>query len=144
MPQIILQEPILALTCSQIHVSRRGRCFIHLWNGYEMVMRPLLFVNWRQVSSRFTALMWLVACILAVVVLLHLPGGQFAAYSQKCTHLSCAVFYQPEEERLYCPCHEGIFSPASGDPIAGPPRRRLPRILLRRDGDVISAVGWEA
>ena len=77
-------------------------------------------------------------------MLLHLPGGQFAAYSQKCTHLSCAVFYQPEEERLYCPCHEGIFSPASGDPIAGPPRRRLPRILLRRDGDVISAVGWEA
>jgi hypothetical protein len=40
-----------------------------------MFMRPLLFVNWRQVSSRFTALMWLVACVLAVVVLLHLPGG---------------------------------------------------------------------
>jgi len=79
MPQIILQEPILGLTGSQIHVSRRGRCFIHLWNGYEMVMRPLLFVNWRHVSSRFTALMWLVACILAVVVLLHVPGGNAPA-----------------------------------------------------------------
>jgi nitrite reductase/ring-hydroxylating ferredoxin subunit len=77
-------------------------------------------------------------------MLLHLPGGQFVAYSQKCTHLSCAVFYQPGEVRLFCPCHEGSFSPDSGDPIAGPPRRRLPRILLRRDGDVISAVGWEA
>lgn len=77
-------------------------------------------------------------------MLLHLPGGQFVAYSQKCTHLSCAVFYQPGQERLYCPCHEGVFNPGSGDPVAGPPRRRLPRILLRRDGDVISAVGWEA
>jgi Rieske Fe-S protein len=77
-------------------------------------------------------------------MLVHLPGGQFVAYSQKCTHLSCAVFYQPADTRLFCPCHEGSFSPESGDPIAGPPRRRLPHILLRQDGDVISAVGWEA
>jgi len=77
-------------------------------------------------------------------MLLHLPGGEFVAYSQKCTHLSCAVYYQPGEARLYCPCHEGAFNPNSGDPVAGPPRRRLPRILLRRDGDVIAAVGWEA
>src|SRR5579884_2730045 len=77
-------------------------------------------------------------------MLLHLPGGQFVAYSQKCTHLSCAVYFQPDEGRLYCPCHEGVFSPTSGDPMAGPPRRRLPRILLRQDGDQISAVGWQA
>ncbi len=76
-------------------------------------------------------------------MLVHLPGDQFVAYSQKCTHLSCAVYFQPEQGRLYCPCHEWAFSPVSGDPIAGPPRRRLPRILLRRDGDQISAVGWE-
>jgi nitrite reductase/ring-hydroxylating ferredoxin subunit len=75
-------------------------------------------------------------------MLLHLPGGQFVAYSQKCTHLSCAVYYQPQLGRLYCPCHEGVFNPSSGDPIAGPPRRRLPQILLRREGDVIYAVGW--
>ena len=42
-------------------------------------MKPLLFVNWRQVSSRFTALMWLVACILAVVVLVHVPGSNVPA-----------------------------------------------------------------
>ncbi len=77
-------------------------------------------------------------------MLLHLPGGQFVAYSQKCTHLSCAVYYESNASRLYCPCHEGVFAPASGDPIAGPPRRRLPRILIRQDGDVISAIGREA
>lgn len=77
-------------------------------------------------------------------MLLHLPGDRFVAYSQKCTHLSCAVYYQAQAARLYCPCHEGVFNPLTGDPVAGPPRRRLPRILLRRQGDLIYAVGWEA
>lgn len=76
-------------------------------------------------------------------VLLHLPGGGFVAYSQTCTHLSCAVFYQRERDRLYCPCHEGIFNPLTGDPVAGPPQRRLPQIALRQEGDQIYAVALE-
>lgn len=52
---------------------------IRQWNGYRKLMRPLLFVNWRQVSSRFTVLMWLVACALAVVVLMHVPGASAPA-----------------------------------------------------------------
>ena len=74
-------------------------------------------------------------------VLLHLPGGQFVAYEQKCTHLSCSVYYQPDRDRLYCPCHEGVFDPATGTPIAGPPQRRLEQIQLRQDGDTLYAVG---
>jgi len=73
-------------------------------------------------------------------VLLHLPGGRFVAYSQRCTHLSCAVYYQPERERLYCPCHDGVFSPLTGAPVAGPPQRPLARITLRQDGDLLYAV----
>jgi hypothetical protein len=38
-------------------------------------MKPLLFVNWRQLSSRFTVLMWMLACVLAIIVLMHVPGG---------------------------------------------------------------------
>ncbi len=73
-------------------------------------------------------------------VLLHLPGGEWVAFSQKCNHLSCAVYFQPEHERLYCPCHEGVFDARNGEPTAGPPQRRLPQITLRRDGDMIVAV----
>jgi nitrite reductase/ring-hydroxylating ferredoxin subunit len=73
-------------------------------------------------------------------VLLHLPGDRWVAYSQKCTHLSCAVYYQAERRRLYCPCHEGVFDVATGDVVAGPPQRRLPQITLRRDGDMLVAV----
>jgi Rieske Fe-S protein len=76
-------------------------------------------------------------------MLLHLPGGLFVAFSQQCTHLSCAVYFQAEHERLYCPCHEGVFNPLTGDPVAGPPVRRLPRVRLRREGDLLLAVGVE-
>lgn len=74
-------------------------------------------------------------------MVLHLPDGRFVAYSQKCTHLACAVYHQPDRDRLYCPCHEGVFDPATGEPTAGPPQRRLPRILLQQDGDMLMAVG---
>jgi nitrite reductase/ring-hydroxylating ferredoxin subunit len=73
-------------------------------------------------------------------VLLHLPGGRFVAYSQVCTHLACSVYFQADKNRLYCPCHEGVFDPETGEPTAGPPLRRLPRIILRRDGDTLVAV----
>ena len=47
------------------------------------------------------------------------------------------------EGRLHCPCHNGYFDLATGRPIAGPPRRPLPRIKLEvRDG-VIYATGVE-
>jgi nitrite reductase/ring-hydroxylating ferredoxin subunit len=65
------------------------------------------------------------------------------AYDQKCTHLSCAVTPEPQTGRLHCPCHNGYFDQASGRPLAGPPRRPLPRIRLEiRDG-VIYATGVE-
>jgi nitrite reductase/ring-hydroxylating ferredoxin subunit len=74
-------------------------------------------------------------------MVLHLPGGRFVAYSQRCTHLSCAVYYQPERQRLFCPCHEGVFSPETGDPVAGPPQRRLEQIAVQQTGDMLYATG---
>jgi hypothetical protein len=34
-------------------------------------MRPLLFVNWHMVNVRFRGLMWILACALALVILMH-------------------------------------------------------------------------
>jgi arsenite oxidase small subunit len=76
-------------------------------------------------------------------ILLRSKDGQLAAYSQVCTHLSCAVVHRPEENALFCPCHHGYFDVSAGHPIAGPPTRRLPRITLEQSGDVIFATGVE-
>ena len=70
-------------------------------------------------------------------ILVRTAGDRFAAYSQKCTHLSCAVTPLPQQNCLHCPCHNGYFDLATGVPTAGPPRRPLPRITLEiRDGSL--------
>jgi nitrite reductase/ring-hydroxylating ferredoxin subunit len=76
-------------------------------------------------------------------VLVRLGQAEFVAYSQKCTHLSCAVIPRPEQGVLHCPCHEGLFDLRSGRPTAGPPRRPLPRIVLDIRGREIYATGVE-
>lgn len=76
-------------------------------------------------------------------ILIRTPDGAVKAYSQVCTHLSCAVVHRPGTETLFCPCHHGYFSITEGRPTAGPPTRRLPRIRLEQRGDEIYAVGKE-
>jgi hypothetical protein len=45
-------------------------------------MGPLGFVNWRKMNDRFRFVMWLVALVLAVVVLTHvMPGSTGRNYT---------------------------------------------------------------
>ena len=74
-------------------------------------------------------------------ILVRRTNGEFAAFSQKCTHLSCAVYYAPQKDRLECPCHEGYFSAANGRVLQGPPPRPLPQVILEQRGDDLVAVG---
>ncbi|HET9886235.1 MAG TPA: Rieske 2Fe-2S domain-containing protein [bacterium] len=74
-------------------------------------------------------------------ILLRDRDGTLRAYSQVCTHLSCAVVHRPDSNRLFCPCHHGWFDATSGAPTGGPPTRPLPRIRLQVVGDDIFAVG---
>jgi Rieske Fe-S protein len=76
-------------------------------------------------------------------LLLRPEPGVLVAYSQKCTHLSCAVVPQPEHGRIYCPCHQGIFELSTGRPLAGPAQRPLNRILLEVRGRDVFASGIE-
>jgi nitrite reductase/ring-hydroxylating ferredoxin subunit len=75
-----------------------------------------------------------------ICLLIRTRDGQLLAYSQKCTHLSCAVVPRIDEGILHCPCHEGYFDLLTGRNIAGPPPRPLPVIELEVVGDDIFAV----
>jgi Rieske Fe-S protein len=76
-------------------------------------------------------------------ILFRRPNGALAAFSQKCTHLSCAVYYAADRDRLECPCHDGYFAADSGRVLQGPPPRPLPRIRIEQQGDDIVAMGVE-
>lgn len=76
-------------------------------------------------------------------LLVRTGASAFVAYDQQCTHLLCPVVPAVEQNRLHCPCHNGWFDLQTGQPVAGPPQRPLPRITLEvRDGTVF-ATGLE-
>lgn len=77
-------------------------------------------------------------------VLVRTSQDTLVAYSQKCTHLSCAVRPRVEEGLIQCPCHEGYFDLRTGRPVAGPPRRPLALVRLRVQDGTIYATGVEA
>jgi Rieske Fe-S protein len=74
-------------------------------------------------------------------IMVRTSEDRYVAYSQKCTHLSCAVYYSQEHRRLECPCHEGYFSIDDGSVLQGPPPRPLPRVALESRAGVLVATG---
>jgi nitrite reductase/ring-hydroxylating ferredoxin subunit len=76
-------------------------------------------------------------------ILVRTAADSYVAYSQKCTHLSCAVYYDPATQRLACPCHQGYFAIADGSVLQGPPQRPLPRVALQHTEGRLIATGVE-
>ncbi len=74
-------------------------------------------------------------------ILIRARDGNFYAYGQKCTHLSCPVYYAKEHDRLECPCHEGGFDVHDGRNLYGPPPRPLDKIELEMRGTEVWAIG---
>jgi Rieske Fe-S protein len=73
-------------------------------------------------------------------IMIRTGEEEYVAYSQKCTHLSCAVYYSAQNDRLECPCHQGFFSARDGSVLQGPPPRPLPQITLEREGTKLLAI----
>ncbi len=76
-----------------------------------------------------------------ICILVRRTESEFVAFSRRCTHLSCPVDYQPAQDRLYCPCHNGAFSLVDGRVLQGPPPHPLPQIVLEVRGEEIWAIG---
>lgn len=58
-----------------------------------------------------------------IVIARHKENGDaadFVALSSTCPHLGCQVHWEPQNNRFFCPCHNGVFNP-EGKAIEGPP-----------------------
>ena len=65
--------------------------------------------------------------------------ADFIALSSTCPHLGCQVHWEAQNNRFFCPCHNGIFDPA-GKATAGPPAdagQSLPRYPLKVEGGLL-------
>jgi len=63
----------------------------------------------------------------------------FIALSSICPHLGCQVHWEVQNNRFFCPCHNGAFDP-EGNPIAGPPKdagQSLARYPLKVENNLL-------
>ncbi len=66
-------------------------------------------------------------------------AGDFIALSSTCPHLGCQVRWEQQNNRFFCPCHNGVFDP-TGVAISGPPGeagQSLPRYDLKVENDIL-------
>jgi Rieske Fe-S protein len=68
-------------------------------------------------------------------------GGSddFIALSSTCPHLGCQVRWEAQNDRFFCPCHNGVFDP-NGVATAGPPGeagQSLPRYELKVENGLL-------
>lgn len=69
-------------------------------------------------------------------ILIYTKGGELLAFSAICTHLTCSVLYDSENEILLCPCHNGKFD-LTGNVISGPPPSPLESYGVEISGEDI-------
>lgn len=66
--------------------------------------------------------------------LVRLDDGGFLAVYRRCTHLGCAVPYDPGLGKFVCPCHGSAFDP-DGNVLNQPAPRPLDLFALTIDAD---------
>jgi len=71
-------------------------------------------------------------------MLIHHDDDTWSAFLAVCTHLGCTPGYEPDQKRIFCPCHGGVYDPNSGANLAGPPPKPLVQFKVAvSDGKVV-------
>ncbi|MEK7395001.1 MAG: hypothetical protein RL173_1981 [Fibrobacterota bacterium] len=71
-------------------------------------------------------------------MLIHHDDDTWTAVSAVCTHLGCTAGYEPNEKRIFCPCHGGVYDAKTGANVAGPPPKPLEQFQVKNvDGKVV-------
>lgn len=66
-------------------------------------------------------------------------NDDFLALSATCPHLGCQVHWESQNNRFFCPCHNGAFD-VTGMATAGPPadaKQVLPRYPLKIENGLV-------
>lgn len=61
----------------------------------------------------------------APAMLIHHKDGTWVALTAVCTHLGCTVQYEPDQNRIHCACHGGVYDASTGANVSGPPPKPL-------------------
>ena len=76
---------------------------------------------------------------LSVYVLTE-DGRDYIAMSNICTHLGCHIRWITDQDKFFCPCHNGVFD-KQGNVVSGPPPRPLDRYETKVENDQLLILG---
>ena len=134
----------LGLTSAALFVGAGGFAAKAAWDARQSEALPAARVEGAELLAPNSALNFNYPTPTDSAILIRTADGAYHAYGQKCTHLSCPVYYSRDHSRLECPCHEGAFDAQTGNVLYGPPPRALDAIEIEvRDGQ-IWAIGRKA
>jgi cytochrome b6-f complex iron-sulfur subunit len=74
-------------------------------------------------------------------LLIHSENGKWVALSARCTHLGCTVQFDGANKRIFCACHGGVYDPATGKNLSGPPPKPLRSFVVKELVDGSLTVG---
>lgn len=83
---------------------------------------------------------WFVSTLSKGAWVVNKDGKEFIVLDPRCTHLNCPYYWDKDNKRFQCPCHDGRFD-IDGNVTGGPPPRPLDRLESRLEGDVILVGG---
>ena len=127
----------LGLTSAALFVGAAGFAAKAAVDARELVYSPAAPIEGAESLQPNSSLNFSYPTERDSAILIRTADGAYHAYGQKCTHLSCPVYYSRAEQRLECPCHEGAFDAATGAVLYGPPPRGLDLIEVEtRDGQI--------
>jgi nitrite reductase/ring-hydroxylating ferredoxin subunit len=127
----------LGLTSAALFLGATGFAAKAVVDARESVTLPVALIEGADALAPNSSLNFSYPTERDSAILIRAADGSYHAYGQKCTHLSCPVYYSRDHRRLECPCHEGAFDATTGDVLYGPPPRALDVIEVEmRDGEV--------
>jgi len=127
----------LGLTSAALFVGAAGFAAKATLDARESVSLPVTRIDGAETLAPNASLNFSYPTERDTAILIRTADGAYHAYGQKCTHLSCPVYYSRDHQRLECPCHEGAFDATTGNVLYGPPPRALDAIEVEtRDGQV--------
>jgi nitrite reductase/ring-hydroxylating ferredoxin subunit len=131
----------LFLTSSALLVGSAAFAGKYAYQAQNMVSFPTAKIEGAETLQPGNALNFHYPGETDPAILIRTNDGAYYAYDQKCTHLTCPVYFAKERERLECPCHEGGFDVMTGNVLYGPPPRPLDKIEIEVRGEEVWAVG---
>ncbi len=83
---------------------------------------------------------WYISTLSKGAWVVNKDGKEFIVYDPRCTHLNCPYYWDKQNNRFQCPCHDGRFD-IDGNVIGGPPPRPLDRLEFRIEEGTILVGG---